>query len=104
MSRLFKFIMGTLIFVAFSCNENPQKNAGIVKTQKTENKKEPASDSLNNKAIAAWHNGNYQKALQYIKASVENARQKGDEEEMAKALNNQGLVNWSLENSETALE
>lgn len=105
MSRLFRFIMGTFIFVVFSCRENPGKDTDVAKMQKAESKTaQAASNSLNNKAIAAWHNGNYQKALQYIKASVENARQKGDEKEMAQALNNQGLVNWSLENSETALE
>lgn len=91
------------LLLAMSCKDQERDVSDLPKASRTDKEMEQSA-ALNDKAVVAWHKGDFQAALQFIKKSVENARRKGDEKEMARALNNQGLVNWSLENSDAALE
>ncbi|MBD3581274.1 tetratricopeptide repeat protein [Flavobacterium selenitireducens] len=96
-------ILLAIATMVISCREQDREVSGSSTASRTD-KEVDQSVALNDKAIVAWHKGDFQTALQFIKQSVENARRNGDEKEMARALNNQGLVNWSLENSDVALE
>lgn len=100
MRKSVKYIIAALsLMLVAGCNGESDKNKSITGKAHT-----PLSPSFTDLGHEQWRMGNYQEALKYYSDAYDQLKQFGNEEEMAKLLNNLGLVHWRLEDNEAAME